>query len=85
MWLMQFNVVLMVFDLFMDSHGICHEGLWKSLSDSCVYAPGTLFAACELMKKLQAEVLGCLVVIELKELSGVDKLKPHSVFSLVQY
>lgn len=46
---------------------------------------GTLSAACELMKKQQAEILGCLVVIELKDLKGLDKVKPHSVFSLVQY
>uniref|UniRef100_A0A667XWD6 Adenine phosphoribosyltransferase n=1 Tax=Myripristis murdjan TaxID=586833 RepID=A0A667XWD6_9TELE len=55
------------------------------LIDDLLATGGTLFAACELMKRLQAEVLGCLVVIELKELSGGDKLKPHSVFSLVQY
>jgi len=37
------------------------------------------------MKKQQADILGCLVVIELKELNGIDKLKSHPVFSLVQY
>lgn len=52
---------------------------------SCVPVAGTLFAACELMRKQQAHVLGCMVVIELKELNGADKLKPHGVFSLVQY
>lgn len=46
---------------------------------------GTLHAAAELMRKQQAEVLGCMVVIELKELNGIDKLKPHRVFSLLQY
>lgn len=51
----------------------------------CVRFAGTLYAACELMKKQQAEVLGCMVVIELKELNGRDKLKPRNVFSLVQY
>ncbi|XP_044228778.1 adenine phosphoribosyltransferase [Thunnus albacares] len=55
------------------------------LIDDLLATGGTLFAACELMKKLQAEVLGCMVVIELKELNGIDKLKPQSVFSLVQY
>lgn len=44
-----------------------------------------MYAACELMKKQQAEILGCMVVIELKDLKGTDKLKPHNVFSLVQY
>jgi len=55
------------------------------LIDDLLATGGTLFAACELMRKQQAEILGCMVVIELKELNGKDKLKPHSLFSLVQY
>ncbi|XP_051280529.1 adenine phosphoribosyltransferase [Dicentrarchus labrax] len=55
------------------------------LIDDLLATGGTLHAACELMRKQQAEVLGCMVVIELKELNGIDKLKPHSLFSLVQY
>ncbi|XP_041644961.1 adenine phosphoribosyltransferase [Cheilinus undulatus] len=55
------------------------------LIDDLLATGGTLFAACELMRKQQAEVLGCLVVIELKELNGAEKLKPNSIFSLVQY
>ncbi|MEQ2246053.1 hypothetical protein ILYODFUR_034289 [Ilyodon furcidens] len=46
---------------------------------------GTLYAACELMKKQQAQIQGCMVIIELKDLNGADRLKPHSVFSLLQY
>ncbi|XP_070833601.1 adenine phosphoribosyltransferase [Chaetodon trifascialis] len=55
------------------------------LIDDLLATGGTLYAACELMKKQQAEILGCMVVIELKELNGIEKLKPHTVFSLVQY
>ncbi|KAM6956103.1 adenine phosphoribosyltransferase [Aplochiton taeniatus] len=55
------------------------------LIDDLLATGGTLFAACELMKKLQAEILGCMVVIELKDLNGADKLKPHALHSLVQY
>lgn len=55
------------------------------LIDDLLATGGTLYAACELMRKQQAEILGCLVVIELKDLNGIDKLKSHSVFSLVQY
>ncbi|XP_028279383.1 adenine phosphoribosyltransferase [Parambassis ranga] len=55
------------------------------LIDDLLATGGTLYAACELMKKQQAEILGCLVVIELKELNGTDKLKPLEVFSLVRY
>lgn len=58
-----------------------HVSCWCPLL--CV--AGTLYAACELMKKQQAEVLGCMVVIQLKDLNGADRLKPHSVFSLLQY
>uniref|UniRef100_A0AAZ3PXK4 adenine phosphoribosyltransferase n=1 Tax=Oncorhynchus tshawytscha TaxID=74940 RepID=A0AAZ3PXK4_ONCTS len=43
---------------------------------------GNLYATCELMKKQDAEVMGCMVVIEL---NGVEKLKPNALFSLVQY
>ncbi|KAG7468570.1 hypothetical protein MATL_G00144470 [Megalops atlanticus] len=55
------------------------------LVDDLLATGGTLFAACELMKKQKAEVLGCLVVIELRDLNGLERLKPNSVFSLVQY
>ncbi|XP_041866880.1 adenine phosphoribosyltransferase [Melanotaenia boesemani] len=55
------------------------------LIDDLLATGGTLLAACELMCKQQAEVLGCMVVLELKELKGSDRLKPHSLFSLVQY
>ncbi|KAL2088479.1 hypothetical protein ACEWY4_015378 [Coilia grayii] len=55
------------------------------LIDDLLATGGTLNAACELMKKQQAHVLGCLVVVEMKDLNGADKLKPHTVFSLVQY
>ncbi|XP_077437185.1 adenine phosphoribosyltransferase [Vanacampus margaritifer] len=55
------------------------------LLDDLLATGGTLFAACELMKKQNAEIQGCMVVIELTELKGIDRLKPHSVFSLVQY
>ncbi|KAM7384996.1 hypothetical protein PAMP_001099 [Pampus punctatissimus] len=55
------------------------------LIDDLLATGGTLFAACELMKQQQADILGCMVVIELKELNGIEKLKPYSVFSMVQY
>ncbi|XP_037637440.1 adenine phosphoribosyltransferase [Sebastes umbrosus] len=55
------------------------------LIDDLLATGGTLYAAFELMRKQQAVILGCMVVIELKELNGIDKLNSHSVFSLVQY
>lgn len=62
-----------------------YDFLWIEDIDLYVCIAGTLYAASELMRKQQAEVLGCMVVIELKELNGIDKLKPHTVFSLLQY
>ncbi|XP_054652640.1 adenine phosphoribosyltransferase [Dunckerocampus dactyliophorus] len=53
--------------------------------DDLLATGGTLFAACELMKKQGAQIQGCMVIIELTELKGLDRLRPHSVFSLVQY
>ncbi|XP_029306320.1 adenine phosphoribosyltransferase [Cottoperca gobio] len=53
--------------------------------DDLLATGGTLYAACELLGKQQADILGCMVVIELKEMNGIDKLKSHNVFSLVQY
>ncbi|KAL1007145.1 hypothetical protein UPYG_G00082660 [Umbra pygmaea] len=55
------------------------------LIDDLLATGGTLYAACELMKKKQADLLGCMVVIELKDLRGFERVKPISVFSLVQY
>ncbi|NXQ83872.1 APT phosphoribosyltransferase, partial [Nyctibius grandis] len=46
---------------------------------------GTMCAACELLKRLEAEVLECLVVIELKPLKGSEKLKSVPFYSLLQY
>lgn len=55
----------------------------KKKKMSCVLS-GTLHATCELMKKQNAQILGCLVVIELKDLRGAERL-PAPVFSLLQY
>ncbi|XP_062257501.1 adenine phosphoribosyltransferase [Platichthys flesus] len=55
------------------------------LIDDLLATGGTMYAAIQLMRKQEAEIVGCMVVIELKELNGIDKLKPHSVFSVVQY
>ncbi|XP_008427365.1 adenine phosphoribosyltransferase [Poecilia reticulata] len=52
--------------------------------DDLLATGGTLLAACELMKKQQADIQGCMVVIELRDLKGADRLKPH-IFSLLQY
>ncbi|MBN3319853.1 APT phosphoribosyltransferase, partial [Atractosteus spatula] len=53
--------------------------------DDLLATGGTLYAACELMKKQKAQILGCLVVIELTDLNGADRLKPSTLFSLVHF
>ena len=49
-----------------------------------LFSAGTMKAACDLMEKFGAEVVLCLVVIELVDLKGKDKLsKPFK--TLLQY
>ncbi|CAM4532524.1 unnamed protein product [Leuciscus chuanchicus] len=61
------------------------EGQKILIIDDLLATGGTLCAACELIRQQKAEVLGCLVLVELKDLNGSDKLKPTPVFSLIQY
>ncbi|NWU94862.1 APT phosphoribosyltransferase, partial [Upupa epops] len=53
--------------------------------DDLLATGGTMCAAYELLKRLKAEVLECLVVIELKSLKGSEKLKSVPFYSLLQY
>ncbi|KFU85760.1 Adenine phosphoribosyltransferase, partial [Chaetura pelagica] len=53
--------------------------------DDLIATGGTMCAACELMQGLKAEILECLVIIELKLLKGSEKLKSIPFYSLLQY
>ncbi|KAM4721492.1 adenine phosphoribosyltransferase [Rhinophrynus dorsalis] len=53
--------------------------------DDLLATGGTMNAACELMKRRNAEILECLFLIELTSLRGAEKLKPNKVHSLLQY
>ncbi|NWI53671.1 APT phosphoribosyltransferase, partial [Calyptomena viridis] len=53
--------------------------------DDLLATGGTMCAACELLKRLKAEILECLVVIELKLLKGSEKLNSTPFHSLLQY
>ncbi|XP_015272851.1 PREDICTED: adenine phosphoribosyltransferase [Gekko japonicus] len=55
------------------------------LIDDLLATGGTMRAACELMSKLKAEILDCVVLIELKFLKGADLLKPFPLYSVLQY
>ncbi|NWZ83060.1 APT phosphoribosyltransferase, partial [Poecile atricapillus] len=53
--------------------------------DDLLATGGTMCAACELLKRLKAEILECLVIIELKSLKGLEKLNSIPFYSLLQY
>jgi len=45
---------------------------------------GTMAAACKLIKQLECDIVECVVVIELTDLKGRDKLT-DKIFSLTTY
>lgn len=55
------------------------------IADDLVATGGTAAATAELVSKLGATVVECAFVIELAFLKGRAKLKPHRVFSILQY
>jgi adenine phosphoribosyltransferase len=55
------------------------------LVDDLLATGGTMRAACQLMEKVGAQVVGIAVVIELTELQGRPRLAPHKVHALISY
>src|SRR5262245_57337707 len=55
------------------------------LVDDLLATGGTMQAGCQLIEKAGGLVAGCAFLVELAFLHGRDKLKPHEVFSLIQY
>ncbi len=55
------------------------------LVDDLLATGGTAMATAELVKKLDAEILGFSFLIELTELGGKEKLAPYPVWSLLKY
>ncbi len=55
------------------------------IADDLIATGGTAAATAQLVSKLGGTVVECAFVIELSFLNGRQKLKPHGVFSLVQY
>lgn len=55
------------------------------IADDLIATGGTAAATAELVTKLGGTVVECAFVIELSFLNGRQKLKPYSVFSILQY
>jgi adenine phosphoribosyltransferase len=55
------------------------------LVDDLLATGGTMHAACTLIEKAGGHIVGCAFLVELLFLKGRDKLRPHEVFSLIQY
>src|SRR5574341_1347471 len=55
------------------------------IADDLIATGGTAAATAELVSKLGGSVVECAFVIELSFLKGREKLKPHGVYSVLQY
>lgn len=53
--------------------------------DDLLATGGTMQACCELVRELGGEIAGIAVMIELSDLKGRDRLKPHEVHSVIKY
>lgn len=61
------------------------EGARVLLVDDLLATGGTMKAGCHLIEKAGGVVAGCAFLVELAFLGGRQALKPHEVFSLIQY
>ena len=55
------------------------------IADDLIATGGTAAATAELVTKLGGTVVECAFVIELSFLKGRQKLKPHGVYSILQF
>jgi adenine phosphoribosyltransferase len=53
--------------------------------DDLLATGGTMEAGCRLVEKAGGQVAGCAFLVELTFLKGRNKLRPHEVYSLIQY
>ncbi len=53
--------------------------------DDLLATGGTVEACCRMIEKCEANVVGCLFMINLSFLNGAEKLKPYPVISLLDY
>lgn len=62
-----------------------HPGSRVLLVDDLLATGGTMQAGCQLVEKAGGKIAGCAFLVELSFLNGREKLKPHEIFSLIQY
>jgi len=67
-----------------------HEDLIKAnarvlIVDDVLATGGTVRAVVDLLKELQANIVGISFLIELKFLKGKNKLKDHPFYSIIKY
>src|SRR5262245_43570421 len=55
------------------------------LVDDLLATGGTMKAGCKLIEKAGGRIAGCAFLVELTFLKGRERLRPHEVFSLLQY
>ncbi len=55
------------------------------IADDLLATGGTVTAVIDLIEKMGGEVVECAFLAELEFLKGRDKLKPHDVYSLLQF
>ena len=53
--------------------------------DDLLATGGTMAAACSLMQKLRADIVGVTFLVELSFLAGREKLKDYSVYTVISY
>lgn len=61
------------------------EGDNVLIVDDLLATGGTVEACCKLIEKAGASVTGCLFLIELVGLGGIDKIGPERTLSVIQY
>jgi adenine phosphoribosyltransferase len=53
--------------------------------DDLLATGGTMCAACKLIEKVGAQIVGIAFVIELADLEGRERLSPYKIHSLISY
>ena len=71
-------------ELHMHIDGV-NPGANVLLVDDLLATGGTMLAAGQLVEQAGGKVVECAFLVELMFLKGREKLRPHEVFSLIQY